>query len=164
MNTVSGSARRLISLRRRVVGSVTGVRRIVSARAHGSICRMYRGSYSSAVWGTTICGMAILPCRPASRILAIAPRASMLPAMPRGGSSTLRPTSPRSQVGRLRPGKLLQRKSFDPTLLFNVQLNCDKLVTGAAFDPETRTVYICAPQVDNAKSGRLPVIHAFAIK
>jgi len=53
---------------------------------------------------------------------------------------------------------------FDPTLLFNVQLNCDKLVTGAAFDPETRTVYICAPAVDNARTGRLPVIHAFAVK
>ena len=53
---------------------------------------------------------------------------------------------------------------FDPTVLFNMELNCDKLITGAAFDPDTRTLYVCAPAVDNPTNSRLPVIYAFAIR
>jgi len=66
--------------------------------------------------------------------------------------------------GQIASWQVTPTEAVDPTLLFNVQLNCDKMVSGAAFDPETRTVYVCAPQADNAKGARLPVIHAFAIK
>jgi len=63
-----------------------------------------------------------------------------------------------------KPWEIKPRSVFDPHKLGPIQRNCLGQMTGAAFDPGTRMLYVVGLEAEPLVESGLPVIHAFRIR